>query len=136
MATPVGTVNGVASGIQWQGMVDQIIALESHRTVDPLTTRQTALQSAAAAWTEFQLVVGKFRDAAQAVRDATSFSTLTGGASKSPTSSLDLVSVAADTRRVRGATASRSSNSRRPRSSAALSNPRPRPRWASAARLR
>jgi len=97
MATdPVGTFSGISSGIQWRDMVDQIIAIEGQRTITPLTTRQTALTSAAAAWTEFQTVVGRFRDAAKAVRDATSFSTFATTTGRSTSTSRDLVSLSAD----------------------------------------
>lgn len=96
MADPIGTFSGLSSGIQWRDMVDQIIALESKRTVDPLTRRQNTLSGAAAAWTEFQGVVARFRDAAQAVRDATTFNTFSATASKSPTTSRELVSVSTD----------------------------------------
>ncbi|MCX5762926.1 MAG: hypothetical protein NTW72_15730, partial [Gemmatimonadetes bacterium] len=94
MATdPVGTFSGISSGIQWRDMVTQIMAAESKRTLDPLTTRQTALTNAASAWTEFQAVAGKFRDAAKTVRDATAFSTFSASASNSATTSRALVSL-------------------------------------------
>jgi len=102
MADPLSTVNGIASGIQWQTMVDQIIALESKRVVTPLLTRQNALNSAATAWTEFQGVVGRFRDAARAVRDANTFGALTATAGTSATTSRNLVSVSADATAVPG----------------------------------
>ena len=96
MADPIGTFSGISSGIQWRDMVDQIMTLESKRTVDPLTKRQTALTNAAAAWTEFQVVAARFRDAARSVRDASSFSTFSASASKSASSSRDVVSISAD----------------------------------------
>ena len=96
MADPIGTFSGLASGIQWRDMVTQIVALESKRTVDPLTTRRASLTNASGAWLEFQTVVGKFRDAAKAMRDGTVFSAFSTSASKSPTTGRDLVSVSAD----------------------------------------
>jgi flagellar hook-associated protein 2 len=96
MADPIGTFSGLASGIQWRDMVDQIIALESKRTVDPLTKRQNSLTSASSAWTEFQGVVARFRDAAQAVRDAKTFNTFSASATTSPTTNRELVTVSTD----------------------------------------
>lgn len=96
MADQVGTISGIASGIQWRDMVDQIVALETSRAVTPLTTRQTAYSSAATAWTEFQAVVGRFRDAAKAVRDATNFIAFTASATKSASTSRELVSATTD----------------------------------------
>lgn len=95
MADALSTVNGISSGIQWQTMVDQIIAIESRRSVTPLQTRQSTLSSAAAAWTDFQAVVGRFRDAALAVRNSATFGALTASAAKSSTSGREVVSVAA-----------------------------------------
>ncbi len=95
MADPTSTVNGVISGIQWQTMVDQIIALESQRTVTPLTTQQTTLTNAAAAWKDFQTVVGRFRDAAKTLRDGTAFGSLTASGGTSSTTGRSLVSAAA-----------------------------------------
>lgn len=97
MADPIGTFSGISSGIQWRDMVTQIIALESKRTVEPLTARQTKLNSSATAWSDFQSVVSRFRDAAQAVRNGSAISTFNTSAGKSPTTSRDLVSVTADT---------------------------------------
>lgn len=96
MTDPVGTFSGLASGIQWRDMVDQIIALESKRAVDPITTRQTTLNSAASAWTEFQTIAGKFRDAAKTVRDATAFTTFSTSAGTSPSTNRTLVALTAD----------------------------------------
>lgn len=97
MADAIGTISGISSGIQWRDMVDQIIAIESRRTVDPLTARQKALDSTASSWVDFQSVVGRFRDAAKAVRDATAISSFSTSASKSTTTSRDLVSATTDT---------------------------------------
>jgi len=96
MADALSTVNGISSGIQWQTMVDQIIAIESKRTVSPLQTRQSTLSSAASAWTDFQAVVGRFRDAALAVRDASTFGALTASSAKSASTGRDIVAVTAD----------------------------------------
>ncbi len=102
MSTPLSSVNGLSSGIQWQQMVDQIMQLESQRTLTPVTTRQTALQAQSAAWRNFQTNVAKFRDAAKSLRDASSFDAFTGTATKSPTSQRDLVTVSAGTGAVPG----------------------------------
>lgn len=88
----VGTISGLSSGIQWRDMVDQIMALESQRVLSPLTARQKQLTTAAAAWTEFQGVVGRFRDASTKVRDGGTFDVFTTSASKSA-GGHDLVSV-------------------------------------------
>ena len=38
MTTPIGSFQGLASGIQWRDLVDQIITLETARALNPITT--------------------------------------------------------------------------------------------------
>src|SRR5262245_52706229 len=78
-------------------MVDQIMSIESQRRLSPVAARQSALKARADAWTQFQSVVSKFRDAAAALQKSTAFDVFTANASKSPTTSRDLVAVSAAT---------------------------------------
>lgn len=94
---PVASIQGLSSGIQWQSMVDQIMQIEQSTELDPVTAKQQAAQAQAQAWTSFQGVLGKFRDAATALRDPSSFDVFTATADKSSTSSRDLVSATAAT---------------------------------------
>src|SRR5881227_1884005 len=71
--TPIGSIRGLASNIQWQDMIDQIMALESSRQLDPVTAKQTATQKRLDAWSGYETVVAKFRDAAKVLRDGTAF---------------------------------------------------------------
>lgn len=71
----VASFSGLASGIQWQDMIDQIMQLEQARRLDPITDRITAQQRSAQAWTSYQSVVSKLGDAAKALRDGTAFGT-------------------------------------------------------------
>ena len=38
----VSSISGLASGIQWSDLIDQIIKLESSQQLDPLNTQITA----------------------------------------------------------------------------------------------
>ena len=96
-AQSTATVNGVVSGIQWQQMVDQIMAIDQSVELTPVTNRQTAAQAEAAAWTQLQSVVGKVRDAMTALKDPTSFDVFNATASNSATSGRALLSVTAAT---------------------------------------
>src|SRR5205823_749594 len=49
-STPIGSVQGLASNIQWQDLVDQIVAQDSARTLTPVTNRISTDKSRAAAW--------------------------------------------------------------------------------------
>ena len=96
-SSPAGSVQGLASGVQWQSMVDQIMAAESARTLSPVQKRQAALQSQSTAWHQFQSVVGQFKTAASALRDPSSFDLFQAKAAKSASSSRELLGVSATT---------------------------------------
>lgn len=85
MATPLSSVSGLASGIQWQDLVTQIMAAESARTVDPLTTAKTHAGAQQVSLKGFEGVAATVRDAASALRDPTAFGatlvSVPGGAS-------------------------------------------------------
>lgn len=95
MAEPIGSFSGLSTGIQWRDMVDQIMTNETSRLITPVTTRQTALTTQADAWKQLQTIVTKFRDAAAALRLASSFNVFSAVATKSPSTSRDLVAVSA-----------------------------------------
>ncbi len=83
---PISNISGLASGIQWRDLVDQIMALESQRRLDPVTTRQSLAQKRLDAWGSWQSLMAKFRDAAKAVRDVTAFSQFQVSGGVSPAS--------------------------------------------------
>ncbi|MBI3792858.1 MAG: flagellar filament capping protein FliD [Gemmatimonadetes bacterium] len=72
-STSLSSVNGIASGVQWQDLVTQIIAAESARSVDPLTAKKTTASKAQAAWKSFEGVAATFRDAATPLTDPALF---------------------------------------------------------------
>lgn len=92
---PISSVSGLASGVQWQDLIDQIMALDSQRKLDPITAKKSAAEARLDAWGTWQSLVSKFRDAARAIRDVTAFSqfSVTGGTS--PTSGRTLFSASA-----------------------------------------
>jgi flagellar hook-associated protein 2 len=95
MSSPISSVNGLASGIQWQQMIDQIMQLEQSRTLDPITTQETTDQARLAAWQSYSDVVSKLRDAASTIRDGTAFTSFQASAAPSPTSNRTLLSATA-----------------------------------------
>lgn len=80
---PISSISGLASGVQWRDLVDQIMAIETQRRLDPVTTKKSKAQLRLEAWGTWQTLMGRFRDAAKAVRDVTAFSRfkVTGGTS-------------------------------------------------------
>ena len=97
MTTPIGTVQGIASGIQWQTMVQQIVAADSSRLLDPVTAQQTKLTNASAAWKSFQSEMTSLQTAAAALADPAAFDLFSATAPVSPTSSRSLLSATAAT---------------------------------------
>lgn len=95
--TPFGSVQGLSSGIQWQTLIDQMISAETSQILTPVVTHQTALQSQAAVWTSFQGLAGALNNAANVLRDASSFGALTAKADISTTTSRSLISASATT---------------------------------------
>lgn len=67
MAEPIGTVSGLASGIQWRDMIDQIMQLEESRTLTPLDVRMARLATESAAWRDYKAVATRFQTAASAL---------------------------------------------------------------------
>jgi flagellar hook-associated protein 2 len=88
-------ISGLASGIQWRDMVDQIMSLEQSRQLDPITKQQTRDKARLAAWKSYGDVVAKLRDASNALRKGTAFTNFTATATKSPTTGISVVSATA-----------------------------------------
>lgn len=68
MTTPIASFSGIASGIQWRDMIDQIMDIEARRRYEPVASRQSALRTQAEAWRAFQGVASKLRDATKALQ--------------------------------------------------------------------
>ncbi len=69
MATPLSSVQGLASSIQWQDLVTAIMDQEKARTLDPVTNAITAAKTSVDAWTSFQTLTKTLNTSAAALRD-------------------------------------------------------------------
>src|SRR6185369_3243478 len=69
-STPIGSVQGLSSNIQWKDLVDQIVAQDSARTLAPVTTRISADKTRASAWSSYKTLVGKLQDAAATLKNS------------------------------------------------------------------
>jgi flagellar hook-associated protein 2 len=94
MTNPIASFSGIASGIQWRDLVDQIMGIEAQRRFNPVAARQSALRAQSEAWKTFQTLSGKVRDQARAVQSTDAFSLFRTAITK-PASGRDLVSVSA-----------------------------------------
>lgn len=68
MSNPIASFSGLASGIQWRDIVDQLVAVERSRTVQPLEQQIELRQSQRTAWSTFKSLTEKLNDAARALR--------------------------------------------------------------------
>lgn len=92
---PLSSISGLASGIQWRDLVDQIVALDTKRKMDPVTNKQSDAQRRLDAWGTWQTLVTKFRDAAKATRNVTAFSQFSVSGGTSPTNGRTLFTASA-----------------------------------------
>lgn len=70
----IASFSGLASGIQWQDMIDQIMAQETARRVTPYSSEIALQQKRADAWTAYQGILTRLSDASKALRDGAAFS--------------------------------------------------------------
>lgn len=76
----IASISGLASGIQWQDMIDQIMKAEAARRVDPLNAQIALQQKRTDVWNSYRTVLGKLADAAKGLREGTAFSSFTASA--------------------------------------------------------
>ena len=69
MATPLSSVQGLASSIQWQDLITAVMNQEKSRLLDPVTSEINAAKSGVDAWTQFQTLVKTVNTSALALRD-------------------------------------------------------------------
>ena len=70
---PIASFSGLASGIQWRDMVDQLMKIETSRRLAPVTNRISSTRGAEDAWSEYQRLVQKLQDASEAFADGSAF---------------------------------------------------------------
>ena len=77
MSSPLSSVNGLASGVQWQDLVAQIIAAESAQRVAPINRRSDLATNQATAWKRFEELAATLRDTTTTLRDPSVFAATT-----------------------------------------------------------
>lgn len=70
---PIGTVSGLASGIQWRDMIDQIMKLDTTRTLEPIRAQMDRVTTESAAWRDYRTVVARFQAAALTLKSRNAF---------------------------------------------------------------
>src|SRR5687768_6457142 len=94
MAT-IGTVSGLASGIQWRDMIDQIMEMEKSRKLAPVNSQATEATKRRDAWKSYSTLLAGVTTAAAGLRNATAFKAFSATAAKSATTSKELLTASA-----------------------------------------
>ena len=76
-SAPIGTVQGLASGIQWQDMIDQLMQADTTSQITPITDKITAETNQETAWTTYGTAVSTLQSTLKTLMDGTAFSGFT-----------------------------------------------------------
>jgi flagellar hook-associated protein 2 len=68
MTAPIANFSGLSSGVQWNDIVDSVVAADEARLVNPITAQLDRGAAQREAWTRFRSLVDSLNDAARAVR--------------------------------------------------------------------
>lgn len=88
-------IGGLASGVQWRDLVDQLAAADKARSVTPLQTQITNADKRKTAWNELTGLVQKLQDAGNALKLGTAFTNYAATVSPSSQTNRTLVSTSA-----------------------------------------
>ena len=97
-STSTGTINigGLASGVQWRDLVDQVAAVETAQSVTPLKTQISDAEKRKTAWNSLSALVAKLQDAGTALKLGSAFTNFAANASASSQTSRALLSATAN----------------------------------------
>src|SRR5215218_1605968 len=87
----IGTISGLASGIQWRDMVDQIMEMENSRKMAPINSQTTSAQKRRDAWRSYSALLTGVTIAATGLRNGTAFSAFSTTVGKSALTSKELL---------------------------------------------
>ena len=98
----VGSVQGLASGIQWKDLVDQLTTIDQTRELDPITASISASQAQSDAWGAYQKVSQQLFSAVAGLKDGSALDSFQTSTPNSPTSGRSLFSATAQAGAVPG----------------------------------
>ena len=88
-------IGGLASGVQWRDLVDQLAAADKARSVTPLQTQITAADKRKTAWNELSGLVQKLQDAGNALKLGSAFTNFAATVSPSAQTNRTLLTTTA-----------------------------------------
>src|SRR4051812_14310134 len=89
------SVQGLASGIQWQDLIDQLMTVDSTNQLTPLTTKSTADTNKKSAWTAYGTAMSTLQTTLTNLMDGSIFDSMTVSAPASGSTSRTIVSATA-----------------------------------------
>ena len=92
---PMVSVSGLASGVQWHDLIEQVITAERVRRVQPLSGQIDASRKRIEAWNEFRALVSRLEVAARQLRDGEAYRSFVANGGTSPQSGRSLVTATA-----------------------------------------
>ena len=99
-----GTINigGLASGVQWRDLVDQLAAVQTAQQVTPLQTQVSDAEKRKTAWNSLSALVTKLQDTGNALKLGSAFTNFAATASPSSQTNRTLLSSTANASAVPG----------------------------------
>jgi flagellar capping protein FliD len=87
----IASVSGLSSGIQWQGLIDQMITAQQAQLLDPITADSTLQGTKRGAWNDLNGLLTTLSDSARNLGLTGGFNAVTANAPPSPTTGRTLV---------------------------------------------
>ena len=93
--TPLSSVQGLASNIQWQNLIAAVIQSDSANWLAPVQSQVTADNAASAAWTQYGQLASALNAAVLNLSNGSAFTNVTATGGTSPTTGASLVTATA-----------------------------------------
>jgi flagellar hook-associated protein 2 len=97
MTSPITSVQGLASGIKWQDIIDQLIAVDTSNQLDPVKARADAQTKSMTAWSSYGSLASALQLSAKGLADGSAFSSVAISAPNSGVTSRTLLTATAAT---------------------------------------
>jgi flagellar hook-associated protein 2 len=97
MSSPITSIQGLSSGIKWQDLVDQLIAVDTTTQLTPVTDQSTAKTATMNAWTSYGTAVSTVLTTVKGLADGTAFGAVGVTAPNSSLTSRTLLTATATT---------------------------------------
>ena len=94
-STPVTSIQGLASNIQWQDLIDQLIAADTANQLTPLQDTEKSDTAASGAWTTYGQLASSLNSAVLNLSNGAAFNAFSVSGGTSPVSGASIVSASA-----------------------------------------